>query len=784
MQEAIDGKLLRNHHLKTIDLSKLEDLTDEEADDLLHTWELWARPNQLEPDRVLPNGEFWTIWLILAGRGFGKTRCGAETVIKWAKEGHCKRIALIAEDSADARDVMVEGESGIMACSPRDFRPKYEPSKRRLTWPNGAVATLFSAEDYDSLRGPQFDGAWCDELCLIAGTLIQTERGEVPIEDVKVGDRVWTREGLKRVKSSGITKRDAPLWTNGYITGTASHPVWTTTGFRRLTDLLIGDTVAVWQNLFYIAEENSGNGAASIRTVRADSCLESCGKTPTGQSRMAMTFTTETRTPIITSSVTLSSLLGRITSSDINPEASPQRARNGEGLILESLCGDSGIRSSLIVPSAAVTSSPRGCELNTVMPIVKLEQIAVSEKLEQRADVYNIEVEDCNEYFANGLLVHNCKWRYAQEAWDNLMFGLRLGDHPRVIVTTTPRPIRLLKDIILRSDTAITKGNTRENLVNLAPPFVKAVIEKYEGTRIGRQELNAEILDDVPGALWSRPLIDEARIRPVDSQTPIALPHFERVVVAVDPAKEVGEAAAETGIMVVGKDSNGHGYLLEYLSLNGSPEEWGRAAVLALDEWAADMIVYEANQGGEMVAAVLRAAARSMKEEGLRTADFVPLKAVHATRGKYVRAEPVSQLYEQKKVHHVGYFPELEDQLCEYTLDGSMGYSPDRMDALVWGITELMVGSIAYEGLMDYYRQEAKAIGDRLTGNVKALPSAIVSLQGPMGINTAFGKNGDKYMIDTDGLFHVKEDDVKGLESAGFRRFFTEATSGDSTVNG
>lgn len=541
LQETIDGKLLRNHHLKTIDLSKLDDLTDEEADDLLHTWELWARPNQLEPERVLSNGEWWTIWLILAGRGFGKTRCGAETVIKWAKEGHCKRIALIAEDSADARDVMVEGESGIMACSPRDFRPKYEPSKRRLTWPNGAQATLFSAEDYDSLRGPQFDGAWCDELC---------------------------------------------------------------------------------------------------------------------------------------------------------------------------------------------------------------------------------------------------KWRYAQEAWDNLMFGLRLGDHPRVIVTTTPRPIRLLKDIILRSDTAITKGNTRENLVNLAPPFVKAVIEKYEGTRIGRQELNAEILDDVPGALWSRPMIDECRIRPVDSQTPIALPHFERVVVAVDPAKEVGEAAAETGIMVVGKDSNGHGYLLEDLSLNGSPEEWGRAAVLALDEWAADMVIYEANQGGEMVAAVLRAAARAMKEDGMRTADFVPVKAVHATRGKYVRAEPVSQLYEQKKVHHVGYFPELEDQLCEYTPDGSMGYSPDRMDALVWGITELMVGSIAYEGLMDYYRQEAKAIGDRLTGNVKALPSAIVSLQGPMGINTAFGKNGDKYMIDTDGLFHVKEDDVKGLESAGFRRFFTEATSGDSTVNG
>lgn len=524
----VDGRLLRNHHLKTIDISKLEDLSDEEADDLLHTWELWARPNQLEPD-----GQ-WTTWLILAGRGFGKTRCGAETVIKWARTGQCKRIALVAEDSADARDVMVEGESGILACSPRDFRPKYEPSKRRLTWPNGAVATLFSAEDYDSLRGPQFDGAWCDELC---------------------------------------------------------------------------------------------------------------------------------------------------------------------------------------------------------------------------------------------------KWRYAQEAWDNLQFGLRLGEHPKQIVTTTPRPIKLLKDIILRSDTEITKGNTRENLANLAPPFVKAVIEKYEGTRIGRQELNAELLDDTPGALWSRAMIDQDRLRPINPETPIILPHFVRVVVAVDPAKEVGEAAAETGITVMGLDDRGHGYVLEDVSLAGSPEEWGRAAVTAFDEWEADMLVYEANQGGEMVASVLRSAAKSMKEDKLRTADFVPMKAVHATRGKYVRAEPVSQLYEQHKVHHVGTFPELEDQLCEYTPDGNMGYSPDRMDSLVWGLTELMVGVIANEGLMDYYRQEAQAVADRLKGNTPALlPGEMISLQAPQGINTAFGMSGEKYLIGDDGLFRVKEGDVEPLKSAGFRRYFAPAT--------
>lgn len=536
--KEVDGRKLRNHHLKTIDISKLEDLTDEEADELLHTWELWARPNQLEPDAILPNGEHWTTWLILAGRGFGKTRCGAETIIKWVREGHCKHIAIIAQDSADARDVMVEGESGIIACSPRDFMPKYEPSKRRLTWPNGARATLFSAEDYDSLRGPQFDGAWCDELC---------------------------------------------------------------------------------------------------------------------------------------------------------------------------------------------------------------------------------------------------KWRYAQEAWDNLQFGLRLGEHPRQIVTTTPRPMKLLKDIILRSDTAITKGSTMENLANLAPPFRKAVIDKYEGTRIGRQELNAELLDDTPGALWNRTMLESNRLRPVDPMTPIRLPHFVRIVVAVDPQKELGEAAAETGIMVVGKTAEGHGYLLEDLSINGTPEEWGRATVQAYDDWAADMIVYEANQGGEMVAAVIRGAAKSSKEDGQRNADFVPLKAVHASRGKYVRAEPVSQLYEQNKIHHVGFFPELEDQLCEYTPDGNMGYSPDRMDALVWGFTELLIGSMKGEGLMDYYRQEAQAVQDRLLGKTPLLNGGTVSLQGPEGINTAFGISGDKYTLDINGFFNVKEIDLKILEDHGFRRVFDD---GGKVTNG
>lgn len=515
---VLDAKDLRHEHLKQLKPEDLEDLSDEEADIILRTWELWARPNQLEPE-----GD-WTTWLILAGRGFGKTRTGSETIIKWVKEGTCKRLALVAEDSADARDVMVEGESGIIACSSPDFMPKYEPSKRRLTWPNGAVASLFSAEDFDSLRGPQFDGAWCDELC---------------------------------------------------------------------------------------------------------------------------------------------------------------------------------------------------------------------------------------------------KWRYAQEAWDNLQFGLRLGDHPKQIVTTTPRPIKLLKDIILRSDTYITKGNTRENLSNLAPPFVKAVIEKYEGTRIGRQELDAELLDDTPGALWSRDLIDRQRVRPQSPEHPIILPDFVRVVVAVDPP---ASEQAEAGIIVAGVDSQNRGYVLEDYSLHGSPDEWGRAAVVAYDEWEADLIVYEANQGGDMVASVIKSAARVMREEQMRQADFVPLTAVHATRGKYVRAEPVSQLYEQGKIYHVGFFAELEDQMCEYTPDGNMGYSPDRMDALVWAFTNLLVGGIQNEGLMDFYRQEAQQVADRLMGKNIALPGARISLQAPAGINTAYGMSGEKYLIDKEGLFQVLQDDVSPLVQSGFKR--------------
>ena len=411
------------------------ELSEAEARGLLYDWQFWARSGQ-----IAPHGD-WTTWLILAGRGYGKTRAGAEflrlnvegSTPLTAPPGGARRIALVAETAADARDVMVEGASGILACSPPG-RVTYQPSKRRLAWANGAIATLYNAVEPDQLRGPQHDLAWADELA---------------------------------------------------------------------------------------------------------------------------------------------------------------------------------------------------------------------------------------------------KWRYAEETWDQLQFGLRVGARPRQCATTTPRPIKLLRSLVTDPGTVVTRGTTYDNLANLAPAFVERIIAKYEGTRLGRQELEAQLLDDLPGALWQRRRIDQLRLS--------RAPELARIVVAIDPAAGGGAEADETGIVVTGLGQDGHGYLLEDLSLRSGPERWGRVAVGAYHRWQADRVIGEVNNGGEMI------------EHVVRTCDpAVSYKAVHASRGKVIRAEPIAALYEQGRVHHVGGFPQLEDQMCAFTLDPEFdprkGPGADRADALVWGLSELMLG--------------------------------------------------------------------------------------------
>jgi phage terminase large subunit-like protein len=277
------------------------------------------------------------------------------------------------------------------------------------------------------------------------------------------------------------------------------------------------------------------------------------------------------------------------------------------------------------------------------------------------------------------------KWRYAQETYDMLQFGLRIGDDPRQVITTTPRPIKIIKELVCAADTVVTRGLTTDNRSNLSPKFYQKVVARYEGTRLGRQELRAEVLTDVPGALWTQRGLDEHRW-PLKKR----LPDMQRVVVAIDPAtadpnKSMPEEGAATGIICAGMGVDGRGYVLENGTCRLGPMGWARRAIALYDRYQADAIVAEVNQGGAMVEAVLRSERPT-----------IPVITVHASRGKVTRAEPVAALYEQGRISHVGAFASLEDNMVLFTPNGIEGdITADDVDALVWALTELFP-SIVY----------------------------------------------------------------------------------------
>ncbi|WP_435418944.1 terminase family protein [Parerythrobacter aurantius] len=398
---------------------------------LRRCWRVWARPEQLPPPGP------WLLWLIMAGRGFGKTRAGAEWVRMVAEANGAARIALVGSSLGEVRRVMVEGESGLLAIAPSRSRPRFEPSLRRLIWPGGATATLYSAGEPESLRGPQHSHGWCDEIAK-----------------------------------------------------------WDVSGGR------------------------------------------------------------------------------------------------------------------------------------------------------------------------------------AEAAWDNLLLGLRLGPAPQLVATTTPRQVPLVRRLLAQQDAVIARGTTANNAANLPPSFLRAIRREYAGTTLGRQELGGELIEEVEGALWSRALLERCR-GTVDDRT------HRRVVIGVDPpASSNGDAC---GIIVAAQLEDGSAVVLADCSIEkASPERWARAVAGAAAAWHADRVVAEANQGGAMVASVLRAADISL-----------PVKLVHAARGKAARAEPVAALYEAGRVKHAGLFAKLEDELCGLMAGGGYegpGRSPDRADALVWALSELMLG--------------------------------------------------------------------------------------------
>lgn len=419
-------------------LAEIDRLAPAEQRELRHTWRLFARDAQLPPA-----GE-WHTWLVMAGRGFGKTRAGAEWVRALA-EDPAARIALVGATLADVRAVMVEGESGVLAVCPPGRRPRFEPSLRRLSWPNGAEAALFSAGEPETLRGPQHSHAWCDEI-------------------------------------------------------------------------------AKWET-------------ASDQAIRC---------------------------------------------------------------------------------------------------------------------------------------------------WDNLLLGLRLGEMPRALATTTPRAVPLVRRLLDEAhgpgeSTIVTGGRTEDNRTNLPQRFVRDIRRRYGGSLLARQELDGELIADLPGALWTRALIEACREACRDdwASAPAA-----RTVIGVDPPVSAG--GDECGIVVCALGADGLGRVLADVSVRrATPERWARAVAQAAQAWDADRVVAEANQGGEMVASVLRAAEITL-----------PLRLVHARRGKAARAEPVAALYEAGRVRHAGTFAALEDQLCGLIAGGGYegpGRSPDRADALVWALTELML---------------------------------------------------------------------------------------------
>lgn len=646
----------------------LQSLSEDKAKFLRYDWRFWARPKQLPPE-----GD-WFCWHIRSGRGWGKTITGAQWIVERAKAGY-RRLALIGQTKADVRDTMIEvEESSILNVSPPWFKPDYQPSKRRLVWPNGAIATIFSGDEPGQLRGPQHD-------CFVAGTIITTINGLAPIESMCIGDWVITRGGACRVNNIGnkVDIVGQVKFANGVeLVGTSQHPVLGLHGWTTLADLAIGDKVCTGKKPLM-------DTLQPIKMARNCTSIGGYGNRAMGQFQRVW----KSIIGIWTSKITIStiwnwfqpaaikSFILRTLNGSTALVQTVARAWLGSRLILArqyaANVNGRGLSKSEKPSEFADTVNRRSC-LGGATSVVNVVSTWAPAGI---ARVYDLTVDGQHEYLANDIYVHNSAWvdelskfKYPKQTWDMLELGLRIGDNPQVVVTNTPRPIPIIKELMADPRTVDVVGSTYDNIANLAPQFIARVRQKYEGTHLGRQELHGEVLEDREGALWTRAAM-------IDAHRVIRHPRLTRIVVAVDPPG----GRTECGIVVAGLGEDGEGYILEDSSLAGSPAAWGEAVVTAYHRNAADRVVAEVNFGGDMVEHIVRTVDES-----------VAYKDVRASRGKAVRAEPVAALYEQGRVHHVGQFALLEDELCTWVPNEGMP-SPNRLDALVWVLTELMLGA-------------------------------------------------------------------------------------------
>lgn len=669
------------------------------------SWRKLARPKQLPPDDAGhwledANGfscgcagpdDAWNIWLWMAGRGCGKTWSGAQWIIEQALRNPGSTWAVVAPTFRDVRVTCFEGSSGIRRQLEAGEEDQWRRNELRLDLVNGSIIYGYSADQPERLRGSNLWGAWC----IAEGSLVATLRGDVPVEQVRPGDFALTRRGWRLVTASQLTKRRAPLVEVRTADGrvlrcTADHKIWSAGAWRDAQSLTPGATLLACLKDSRMALLHGGSGrgngfssitrAAGISALPASGSHGQSGAGTTGQflrewtsiTRIMTRQTTGLKTWNLPSFACTEQHMAASTAiSLLHPvpkTALQEPALSGQTESRSSGCANSAVLSTRRYLRTQVTAAGNA---------VIVPDTIVSVKSSGWSDVYDLTIEDAHEFFAEGILVHNCdelgSWAYEETWYEGLIPALRIGRHPRVLVTTTPRPTRLIRDLMGRRDGTVhvTRASTWENAANLSAAALDELRRRYEGTRLGRQELEGELLEDLEGALWKRSDIDAARVRLAD------VPDLVRVVVGIDPAVTSGEESDETGIIVCGDDGRGHGYVLADYSMRGTPEACMREAVRAYTRHRADCIVAEVNNGGDFVGSVLRAVDPD-----------VPYHTVRASRGKAIRAEPVSALAEQRRLHHVGSFPDLEDQLCSFS-PGILNGPDDRLDALVWAVFEL-----------------------------------------------------------------------------------------------
>jgi len=515
------------------DIDRLDD-----ASLLLLDWELrWAERSR-QKQRTPPGN--WLVWGIQAGRGFGKTETGAQWLGRKAAT-EPNRYCVIAPTYDDVRRTCFEGESGLFAVIPHQLITARDLGLPMLRLWNGSEIRGFAADTYERLRGPQHAAGWCDEIaCLVAGTLVSTEYGPRPIETLRKGDRVWTRKGLKCVCACGVSATSAELWelemsSGAALVGTGHHPIWSVreNAYVPLQSMRHGDTLQEWQSSSGGAEKLGTCSAAISKIAAACSFIVRSTRLFVAGFRQGRRYTTSTETRRTIESTTfvpshalstsdwnlVASLRGLVSGylSSVELSGSASLCANGAATHAEWLTSLSG---------SAPSSARSGVETSPTVRRVQPTHVVSVRKLAHTGTVYNLDVDDAHEFYANGVLTHN-SWRYPRAAWDMYQMGLRLGRHTQTLWTGTPKPTPFIRDLIKQTD-VLVRGATMENRANLAPSFFKQLM-KYEGTAIGRQEIYGELLDPEDSGFIKR---NQWRLWSSRS----ALPTFEFIVMSLDTA--------------------------------------------------------------------------------------------------------------------------------------------------------------------------------------------------------------------------------------------------------